>query len=111
MWRTHGKTFETWMCSLVHALIGYCDDTILRFLHLPTRNAFAGLLVFGHLLLIYEVNANNLLFLSRLCQDIVLQKAEVAELLFPDVVVNLSSRKNVDIDLCEVISLKVLFHD
>lgn len=73
IWKTRGKTFETWICSLVHALIGYCDNIILR-----------------------------------LCQDIVLQKAEVAELLFPNVVVNLASRENLDVDLCELISLKVL---
>ncbi|PIN15510.1 Non-specific serine/threonine protein kinase [Handroanthus impetiginosus] len=43
----------------------------------------------------------------RLCQDIVLVKFEVAELLFSDVIVNLAGRKDSDVDLCKVISLKV----
>ncbi|XP_017218492.1 serine/threonine-protein kinase ATM [Daucus carota subsp. sativus] len=73
IWKTHGKSFESWICSLVHALIGYCDDIILR-----------------------------------LCQDLVLQKAEVAEILFPNVMVNLAGRKNLDFDLCKLISSKVL---
>ncbi|XP_055826815.1 serine/threonine-protein kinase ATM isoform X2 [Solanum dulcamara] len=72
IWKTDGKTFETWICPLVCALIGYCDDKILR-----------------------------------LCQDIVLVKSEVAELLFPHVMVNLSSRKDVDVDLCQLISSQV----
>ncbi|CAL5362027.1 unnamed protein product [Camellia sinensis] len=72
IWKTHEKTFETWICPLVYALIGYCDDTILR-----------------------------------LCQDIVLLKAEVAELLLPNVVVNLAGRKNLDINPCKIISLQV----
>ncbi|KAK1363096.1 serine/threonine-protein kinase ATM, partial [Heracleum sosnowskyi] len=73
IWKTHGKSFETWICSLAYALIGYCDDIILR-----------------------------------LCQEIVLQKAEVAEILFPNVMVNLAGRKNLDFDLCKLISSKVL---
>lgn len=72
IWKTDGKTFETWICPLVCALIEYCDDKILR-----------------------------------LCQDIVLVKSEVAELLFPHVMVNLSSRKDVDVDLCQLISSQV----
>ncbi|KAF5817319.1 putative non-specific serine/threonine protein kinase [Helianthus annuus] len=72
-WVTSGKTFETWICQLVYALIYFCDDTILR-----------------------------------LCQDIVLLKAEVAELLLSNVMVNLAKRKNVDIDLCKLISVKVM---
>ncbi|XP_020548356.1 serine/threonine-protein kinase ATM [Sesamum indicum] len=43
----------------------------------------------------------------RLCQDIVLVKSEVAELLFSNVIVNIASRKDSDVDLCKVISLKV----
>ncbi|KAK9073522.1 hypothetical protein SSX86_007846 [Deinandra increscens subsp. villosa] len=72
-WVTSGKTFETWICQLVYALIYFCDDTILR-----------------------------------LCQDIVLLKAEVAELLLSNVLVNLAKRKNLDIDLCKLISVKVM---
>lgn len=48
-------------------------------------------------------------FICRLCQDIVLQKAEVAEILFPNVMVNLAGRKNLDFDLCKLISSKVIF--
>ncbi|KAM3381087.1 serine/threonine-protein kinase ATM isoform X3 [Capsicum galapagoense] len=72
IWKTDGKTFETWICPLVGALIEYCDDKILR-----------------------------------LCQDIVLEKSEVAELLFPHVMVNLSIRRVLDVDLCQLISSQV----
>ncbi|KAK4479334.1 hypothetical protein RD792_014846 [Penstemon davidsonii] len=44
---------------------------------------------------------------ERLCQDIVLVKSEVAELLFSNVIVNVAGRKDSDVDLCKVISLKV----
>ncbi|XP_044477149.1 serine/threonine-protein kinase ATM isoform X3 [Mangifera indica] len=30
VWETENKTFEMWICPLVHSLIGYCDDVILR---------------------------------------------------------------------------------
>ncbi|KAL7139007.1 hypothetical protein ABFS83_09G021400 [Erythranthe nasuta] len=43
----------------------------------------------------------------RLCQDIVLVKSEVAELLFSDVILNIAGRKDSNVDLCNVISLKV----
>ncbi|GER56830.1 serine/threonine-protein kinase ATM [Striga asiatica] len=46
----------------------------------------------------------------RLCQDIVLVKSEVAELLFPEVIVNIAGRKGSNIDICKVISLKVQEH-
>ncbi|KAK9278063.1 hypothetical protein L1049_027621 [Liquidambar formosana] len=72
IWKTHDKTFEMWICPLVYALIGYCDDMILR-----------------------------------LCQDIVLLKAEVAELLLPNVFVNLAGRKDLDFDIHKLISLQV----
>ncbi|KAG5562230.1 hypothetical protein RHGRI_005086 [Rhododendron griersonianum] len=75
IWNTHEKNFETWICPLVYALIGYSDDIILR-----------------------------------LCQDIVMLNAEVAELLLPNVVVNLAGRKNLDIDLCRIISLQIFYH-
>ncbi|KAL3824832.1 hypothetical protein ACJIZ3_020861 [Penstemon smallii] len=72
VWTTFDKTFEAWICPLVHTMIIYCDDLILR-----------------------------------LCQDIVLVKSEVAELLFSNVIVNVAGRKDSDVDLCKVISLKV----
>ncbi|KAJ0047583.1 hypothetical protein Pint_15443 [Pistacia integerrima] len=71
VWETNDKSFEMWICPLVHSLIGYCDDVILR-----------------------------------LCQDIVLLKAEVAELLLPTVFVNLGGRKDIDVDLHKLISLQ-----
>nr|XP_027123123.1 serine/threonine-protein kinase ATM isoform X2 [Coffea arabica] len=43
----------------------------------------------------------------RLCQDICLVKSEVAELLFPSVMVNLAWRKDLDVDLCKLISFQV----
>ncbi|XP_043704321.1 serine/threonine-protein kinase ATM isoform X2 [Telopea speciosissima] len=43
----------------------------------------------------------------RLCQDIVLLKAEVAELLLPNVLANLAGRKDFSIDLCKLISSQV----
>ena len=45
---------------------------------------------------------------DRLCQDVVLLKAEVAELLLSNVMVDLAKRKNLDIDLCKLISEKVI---
>ncbi|XP_058091812.1 serine/threonine-protein kinase ATM isoform X2 [Magnolia sinica] len=72
VWKTHGKTFEMWVCPLVYSLINHCSDTILR-----------------------------------LCQDIVLLKAEVAELLFPVVLVHLAGKKDLNSDLCQLISMQV----
>ncbi|XP_073048619.1 serine/threonine-protein kinase ATM isoform X39 [Primulina eburnea] len=72
VWTTLDKTFEAWICPLVYAVIGYCNDLILR-----------------------------------LCQDIVLVKSEVAEFLFPYVIVNVAGRMDLDVDLCKLISLKV----
>ncbi|KAI5683411.1 hypothetical protein M9H77_04639 [Catharanthus roseus] len=43
----------------------------------------------------------------RLCQDIVLVKSEVAELLLPNVIVNLAGRKDLDVDLCKLITSQV----
>ncbi|GJU96059.1 serine/threonine-protein kinase ATM isoform X1 [Tanacetum coccineum] len=54
--------------------------------------------------LIYYCNDTIL----RLCQDVVLLKSEVAELLLSNVMVNLAKRKDLDIDLCKLISEKVL---
>ncbi|XP_024973398.1 serine/threonine-protein kinase ATM isoform X4 [Cynara cardunculus var. scolymus] len=73
IWETRDKSFQTWICQLVYALIYFCDDTILR-----------------------------------LCQDIALLKAEVAELLLSNIMVNLAKRKDLDIDLCKLISVKVV---
>ncbi|KAM3703878.1 hypothetical protein ACJW31_04G131600 [Castanea mollissima] len=75
VWVTPGKTFEMWICPLVYALIGYCDDVILR-----------------------------------LCQEIVLLKAEVAELLLPSVIVNLAGRKDLEAGLHKTISLQLQEH-
>ncbi|XP_051142572.1 serine/threonine-protein kinase ATM isoform X2 [Andrographis paniculata] len=71
VWTTVDKAFDAWICPLVYALIGFCDDPILR-----------------------------------LCQDIVLEKSEVAELLFSNVFVNIAGKQDSD-GLCKVISLKV----
>ena len=45
----------------------------------------------------------------RLCQDIVLLKPEVAELLLPSAIVDLAARKDIDVNLHRLISLKVIF--
>ncbi|XP_072965614.1 serine/threonine-protein kinase ATM isoform X2 [Typha angustifolia] len=71
LWRTEHKSYDTWVCSLVHALISHCDDTILR-----------------------------------LCQNIVLLKAEAAELLLASVLVNLA-KTDCSAVLCDLISTKV----
>lgn len=72
LWRTEDKTYEQWICLLVHSLISHCDDTILR-----------------------------------LCQNIVLLKAEVAELLLANVLVNLAVKVDSSSVLCLLISAKV----
>ncbi|XP_034925984.1 serine/threonine-protein kinase ATM isoform X2 [Populus alba] len=46
----------------------------------------------------------------RLCQDIVLLKAEVAELLFPSVIIDLAFQKDIDVDLHKLISLQAQEH-
>ncbi|KAJ1384473.1 PIK-related kinase [Sesbania bispinosa] len=46
----------------------------------------------------------------RLCQDMVLFKAEVAELLLPSILVNIAARKDLDIDLHKLISLQLKEH-
>ncbi|KAJ6760715.1 SERINE/THREONINE-PROTEIN KINASE ATM [Salix purpurea] len=46
----------------------------------------------------------------RLCQDIVLLKAEVAELLFSSVIIDLAFQKHIDVDLHKLISLQVQEH-
>ncbi|XP_019416969.1 PREDICTED: serine/threonine-protein kinase ATM isoform X2 [Lupinus angustifolius] len=46
----------------------------------------------------------------RLCQDIVLFKAEVAELLLPSIFVNLAARKDLEIDLHKLFCLQLKEH-
>ncbi|KAI3914770.1 hypothetical protein MKW98_002006 [Papaver atlanticum] len=72
LWKTLGKTYETWICPLVHSLIEHTDDMILR-----------------------------------LCQDIVLMKDELAELLLSHVLVNLARTKGSQVDLFKLISSQV----
>nr|XP_029123739.1 serine/threonine-protein kinase ATM isoform X3 [Elaeis guineensis] len=72
LWQTEGKTYEQWICSLVHSLISHCDDIILR-----------------------------------LCQNIVLLKAEIAELLLANVLLSIAGKVDLSSDLCQLISAKV----
>lgn len=108
LWKTQDKTFDMWICPLVYGLIGYCDDIVFRYLlltcipsHLVTSKPFS-----------FAREFSNLKFpcLFRLCQDVVLAKSEVAELLFPSVMVNLAGRKDLDVDLCKLISFQVVFN-
>ncbi|XP_050879903.1 serine/threonine-protein kinase ATM isoform X2 [Lathyrus oleraceus] len=46
----------------------------------------------------------------RLCQDMVLLKAEAAELLLPSIFVNIAARKDMEIDLHKLISLQLKEH-
>ncbi|GAB4845684.1 hypothetical protein Ancab_039087 [Ancistrocladus abbreviatus] len=46
----------------------------------------------------------------RLCQDIMLLKAEVAELLLPNLLVNIAGREDLAFDLCQIISNQVQQH-
>ncbi|XP_062118935.1 serine/threonine-protein kinase ATM-like [Humulus lupulus] len=45
----------------------------------------------------------------RLCQEIVFLKVEVAELLLPSIFVNLARRRDLDIDIQQLISLQVFW--
>nr|CAD1842809.1 unnamed protein product [Ananas comosus var. bracteatus] len=72
LWGTEAKTYDTWVCSLVHSLVSHCDDIILR-----------------------------------LCQNIVLLKAETAELLFASVLVSLAGKTDSNAALCKLISTKI----
>ncbi|XP_057988495.1 serine/threonine-protein kinase ATM isoform X2 [Hevea brasiliensis] len=60
--------------------------------------------------LVYSLIGYNNDVILRLCQDIVLLKAEVAELLLPSVIEDLAGRKNMDMDLHKLISLQVQEH-
>ncbi|PPS01510.1 hypothetical protein GOBAR_AA19162 [Gossypium barbadense] len=86
-WVTHGKTFEMWICPVVYSLVGYCSDVILSVLKF--------------------LIAQHAMF--RLCQDVVLLKPEVAELLLPSVVVNLAGRKDIGVNIQNLISDQVAF--
>ncbi|XP_042498310.1 serine/threonine-protein kinase ATM isoform X2 [Macadamia integrifolia] len=57
--------------------------------------------------LVYSLIRYSNDMILRLCQDIVLLKAEVAELLLPNVLANLARRKDFSIDLCKLISSQV----
>ncbi|XP_027337565.1 serine/threonine-protein kinase ATM [Abrus precatorius] len=46
----------------------------------------------------------------RLCQDVVLFKAEVAELLLPSIFVNIAARKDLDVDLHRLMCLQLKEH-
>ncbi|KAJ1684822.1 hypothetical protein LUZ63_016212 [Rhynchospora breviuscula] len=72
LWKTEGKTYETWVCCLVHSLITHCDDVVLR-----------------------------------LCQNIVLLKAETSELLLASVLVSLAKEADSNSSLCHLISTKI----
>ncbi|KAJ3700717.1 hypothetical protein LUZ61_004422 [Rhynchospora tenuis] len=72
LWKTEGKTYETWVCCLVHSLITHCDDVVLR-----------------------------------LCQNIILLKAEISELLLASVLVSLAKEADSNSSLCHLISTKI----
>lgn len=51
LWRTTGKAYNTWICALVHSLIEYTDDQILRICQgLASQKASLAELVFPHVL-------------------------------------------------------------
>ncbi|XP_061349623.1 serine/threonine-protein kinase ATM-like [Gastrolobium bilobum] len=54
------------------------------------------------------VHCNDVML--RLCQDIVLFKAEVAELILPSIFVNIAARKDLEIDLHKLICLQLKEH-
>ena len=104
-----------WICPLVHSLIGFCNDTILRCSTLLSDSCFPLSQTWLHVLTFYSgqlsfnvINLVDLYAVFRLCQDIVLLKSEVAELLLPNVIVNLAGRKDLAVDLCKLISSQVL---
>lgn len=108
MWTTTDKTFEGWICPLVYALISYCDDLILRLSIFLEKDLSFNLLVSksNFCWVIYLVADFHVYF--RLCQDIVLVKSEVSELLFSTIIVNIAGRKDSEVDLCKIISFKVI---
>lgn len=44
IWKTQEKSFEMWICPLVHSLIGFCNDPILRYPSSTLRNMFSSFL-------------------------------------------------------------------
>lgn len=38
LWNTSGKSYDQWLCPLVHSLIGHTDDVILRYSIFCLRN-------------------------------------------------------------------------
>ncbi|XP_048228650.1 serine/threonine-protein kinase ATM isoform X3 [Ricinus communis] len=60
--------------------------------------------------LVYSLIGYSNDIILRLCQDIVLLKAEVAELLLPSVIVDLAGKKKMDLDLHKLISSQVQEH-
>ncbi|KAF9625359.1 hypothetical protein IFM89_022141 [Coptis chinensis] len=56
--------------------------------------------------LVYSLIDHTNDIILRLCQDIVLLKAEVAELLLSNILVNLAGRKDLSVDICKSISLQ-----
>ncbi|KAK1280443.1 Serine/threonine-protein kinase ATM [Acorus gramineus] len=58
--------------------------------------------------LVYSLLNHGTDIILRLCQDIVLLKAEVAELLFPNVLVDIAMGKDSKVDICQKISEKVM---
>ncbi|XP_050221682.1 serine/threonine-protein kinase ATM isoform X2 [Mercurialis annua] len=60
--------------------------------------------------LVYSLIGYSNDIILRLCQDIVLLKAEAAELLLPSVIVDLSGRTKTDLDLHKLISSQVQEH-
>ncbi|KAJ4974544.1 hypothetical protein NE237_007718 [Protea cynaroides] len=57
--------------------------------------------------LVYSLVRYSNDMILRLCQDIILLKAEVAELLLPNVLANLAGRNDLSISLCKLISSQV----
>ncbi|CAK7328913.1 unnamed protein product [Dovyalis caffra] len=56
--------------------------------------------------LVYSLVSYSNDVILKLCQDIVLLKAEVAELLFPSVIIDLACRQDIHLDLHKLISLQ-----
>lgn len=111
LWKTEGKTYAQWICSLVHSLISHCDDIILRYLF-SMRSSCC---IFKCLYMLGQLSCQcyyiDVLYCStfhcRLCQNIVLLKAEIAELLLAHVLVSIAGKVDSSPDLCQLISVKV----
>lgn len=106
---------EDYWQNLWHLDLSTCSWTYwllwwyyLKVFHLSTTNDcctyFYNLFVWG------KFSSQYISVYFRLCQDIVLLKSEVAELLLPNVMVNLAGKKDLDVDLCKLISSQVGLH-